>query len=97
MAYINKVINKFYLDKVHIINTLVKEIILLEQKTERNVFLFRKKHYQSITKLLMFLMMKTKPNGASAIFVASCFTKNLGLQYTKAVKTVMRYLQRLQD
>ena len=44
-AYINKVLNKFQLNKAHAVNTPMKETALLKQKTEREALLSEKKLY----------------------------------------------------
>lgn len=42
-AYINKIFAKFYLNKAHFINTLMKENAFLLQKTNREASAFEKK------------------------------------------------------
>lgn len=44
-AYIDKVFSKFYLDKAYPVNTLMKEYIILKQKTDRQVNASEKKQY----------------------------------------------------
>lgn len=92
-AYINKVLNKFYLDKTHAINTSMKETALFKQRTEGDASPSEIKCYQDMTGFLMFSMIETKPNIAFVTFVASRFAKNLGHQYTEAVKTILQYLK----
>lgn len=94
-AYINKVFNKFHLNKLYAINTLIKEIVLFKQKTNEKALPLEKKHYQDMTESLMFLMVETRLDIVFAIFVTSCFAKNLGYQHTKAVKTILQYFKGL--
>lgn len=49
LAYINKVINKFQLNKANTVNTSIKKTTLFKQKTEGETSLFKKKHYQNMT------------------------------------------------
>lgn len=56
-----------------------------------------KKRYQGITSSLMFSILETQPDIAFAITVAACFAKNPSYLYTKAVKTILRYLKGLID
>lgn len=46
---------------------------------------------------IMFSMVETRPNFAFATSVASYFAKNLGHQYTKAMKTILQYLKGLNE
>ena len=71
----------------------MKENALFEQKTEGEALLPEKKRYQDITRSHMFSVVETRPNIAFATSVASCFAKNPGRQYTKAVKTILWYLK----
>ena len=77
-AYIEKVLNKFHLNKAYAVNTPMKKTALLEQKTEKEASASEKKHYQGMTGSLIFLMVETRPNIAFATSVASCFIKNSG-------------------
>lgn len=93
LAYINKVLNKFYLDKAHTVNTQMKKTALLKQITDREASASEKKRYQRITGSLIFSIVETKPDITFAISIASRFTKNLGRQHIEAVKTILRYLK----
>lgn len=42
-------------------------------------------------------MVETRPDIAFAISVAVQFAKNPGYQYTRAVKTILRYLKGLKE
>ena len=92
-AYINKVLNKFHLDKAHAINTPMKETALLEQRTEGEASPSEKERYQDMTEFLMFSMVEMRPNIAFTTSIASCFAKNPGHQHTEAVKTILQYLK----
>lgn len=78
-------------------NTPMIETTLLKQKTEEEASPSVKKHYQGMTRLLMFLMVETRPNIAFATFVASRFAKSPNHQHIEAVKTLLQYLKRSQD
>lgn len=41
----------------------------------------------------MFLKIKTKLNIAFAISIASCFIKNPSYQYTRVLKTILKYIE----
>lgn len=45
-----------------------------------------------MTRLLIFLIVETRPNIAFVILIISCFAKNLSHFHTKAVKTIFKYL-----
>lgn len=92
-AYINKVLAKFHLNKDNPVNTLMKEFAFLTQRTEREASPFEKERYQGMTRSIMFLMVKTRPDIVFAISLVSRFAKNLSHQYTKAVKTILKYLK----
>lgn len=46
-----------------------------------------------MTRLLIFSILKIRPDIAFATLVVSCFAKNLSQQHTKVVKTIMHYLE----
>lgn len=75
-TYIKKILTKYHFNQVKPYNTLIKEVILLPNKNfEANQA--DQKQYQRITKLLIFLIVRTKPDIAFATSVVNCFTKNL--------------------
>lgn len=92
-AYIEKILNKFHLNKVYAVNTLIKKTALLEPRTEGETLLSEKKRYQSMTRFFIFSIVELRPNIAFATSVACCFAKNPGYQYIKAVKTILQYLK----
>lgn len=94
-TYINKVFNKFHLDKAYAVNILMKKIALFKQKTEKKASSSEKKRYQGIIRTLMFSIVETRSNITFATSVTNCFTKNLGHQYTGTVKTILQYLKAL--
>lgn len=77
-AYIQKILNKFYLNKAHAVNNLIKETALFKQKTVGKASPSEKKSYQSMIRFLIFLIIEIKPDITFAIFVASYFAKNPG-------------------
>lgn len=48
-----------------------------------------------MTRLIIFSIVKTRPNIVFVILLVSYFAKNLSYQYIKAVKTIFKYLKRL--
>lgn len=75
-AYINKVFNKFYLNKANAVNTPMKETTLLKQKREKEVSPSEKERYQDMTGSFMFSIVEIRPNIAFTTSVASFFAKN---------------------
>lgn len=45
--------------------------------------------------LLMFLIIKTKPDLAFFITIAACFAKNLNYVFTKIITTIFYYFKKL--
>ncbi len=92
-SYIDKVLNKFHLDKANTINTPMKETTLLQPRTEDEATTAEKERHQGITRSIMFSMVETRPNISFANSVASRFAKNPDHQHTEAVKTILQYLK----
>lgn len=92
-AYIDKVLNQFHLDKAKTVNTPMKEITLLQPRTEGEATAAEKERYQGMTGSIMFSIVETRPDISFATSVASRFAKNPGHQHTEAVKTILRYLK----
>lgn len=61
-AYINKIFNKFHLNKANAVNTLMKETTLLQPRIKGEAIVTKKKNYQQITGSIMFSMVETKPD-----------------------------------
>lgn len=93
LAYIDKDFNKFHFNKAHTVNTPMKVISLLKQRTDGEASASGKEWYQGITGSLMFFIVEIRPDIVFAISITSCFVKNLEHQYNKAVKTILRYLK----
>ncbi len=91
--YIDKVLNKFHLDKANTINTPMKETILLQPRTKGEATTAKKERYQGMTGSIMFSMVETRPDISFATSVASRFANNPGHQHTEVVKTILRYLK----
>lgn len=85
LTYIDKVLEKYYINKANTINTLMKEIELLMLKTDGKTSPSKRKIYQRMTGSLIFLMVETKSDIAFAMLVVSRFAKNLFHQHLKAV------------
>lgn len=98
-AYIDKVLNKFHLDKANTVNTPMKETTLLQPRAEGDgeATTAEKERYQGMTGSIMFFMVETRPDISFATSVASRFAKNPGHQHTEAVKTIFRYLKGSRD
>lgn len=86
-------LEKFYLDKANPVNTSMKKSILLSQHKEKEASPSEKKRYQGMTRSIIFSIVETRPNIASATFLISQFTKNLSHLHTEIVKTIFKYLQ----
>lgn len=92
-AYIDKVLARFHLDKVHSVNTPMEESALLQQKTDGKASVSEKERYQGMIGSLMFSIVEMRPDIAFATSVASCYAKNPGHQHTEAVKTILMYMK----
>ena len=77
LAYIDKVLEKYHLDKPNAVNTPMKETELLMLKTNSRASPSERETYHGIIDLLMFLMMKTRSDISFATSVASRLVKNL--------------------
>lgn len=87
---------KFYLDQAIILNTLIKETLLLANKGKEAIAAI-KKYYQGITSFIIFSLVETRPNIAYAILVMNRFAKNLLYLYRKVVKTIFCYFKATRD
>ncbi len=98
-AYIDKVLNRFHLDKANTVNTPMKDITPLKPRAggDGEATAAEKVRYQGITGSIIFSIVETRPDISFATSVASRFAKNLGHQHTEAVKTILRYLKSLRD
>lgn len=75
----------------------MKESALLQPRTESHITTIKKERYQSITDFIMFSIVEMRPDITFITSVVPWFAKNLGYQYTKAVKTILQYLQGLKE
>lgn len=75
------------------VNIPMKEIALLQAKTDGQATATKKKWYQGMTSYIMFFMVETKPDIAFATSMASRFAKNPSHQHTEAVITILQYLK----
>lgn len=96
-AYIDKVLEKFHVDKANAVSTPMKEAAPLVQRTEGEASNSEIERYQGMIESLMFSMVETRPDIAFAVSVVSRFSKNLSHQHTEAVKTILRYLKESRD
>ena len=92
-AYIEKVLERFHLDKANPVNTPMKESVPLSQREEGEASPPEKERYQGMTGSIMFSMVETRPDIAFATSLVSRFAKNPSHQHTKAVKTILKYLK----
>lgn len=86
--YIQKILTKYYPDKVNTTNTPMKKVVLrpnLFTKTTQAEI----KSYQEMTDLLMFLIVETRPDIAFFVTVGACFIKNPSHSHTEVVKTIL--------
>lgn len=93
LAYIDKVLVRFHLDKANTGNTPIKVTALLQARTDSPASATGKEKYQGMTGSIMFSMVKSRLNIIFATLIASCFAKNLASQYIKVVKTILRYFK----
>lgn len=96
-AYIEKVFEKFHLTRANMANSPMKELVFLTPQTGGEASPSKKERYQGITRLLMFSIVKTRPDIAYATSVASCFAKNPSHQHIKTAKTIFQYLKDSRD
>lgn len=61
-AYIDKIFNKFHLDKAHTINTPIKESLLLQPRIKSEVTISSKQEHQEMTEFIMVSMVEIKAN-----------------------------------
>ena len=92
-AYIEKVLERFHLDKANPVNTPMKESVPLSQREEAEASPPEKERYQGMTGSIMFSMVETRPDIAFATSLVSRFAKNPSHQHTEAVKTILKYLK----
>lgn len=59
--YIDKVISKFYFNKVYTLNSSIKHMAFEKQKTDREMSTFKKIQYQAMTEFFMSYIVKTRP------------------------------------
>lgn len=78
LAYINKLFNKFYLNKVYTVVIPIKENPIFQAKTKNEAFSTEQKRYQGIIDSIILLIVEIKPQVVFATSVASDFAKNLG-------------------
>lgn len=69
----NKVLSKFYLDKTNTVNTLIKEITLLQPRTEgkSKATAVKNEKYQRMTSSIMFSIVERRPNISFTTSVAN--------------------------
>lgn len=93
-AYIEKILEKFHLDKANPVNTLMKESAMLTPRKEGEALPSGKERYRGMTGLIMFSMVETRPDITFATSLISRFAKNPSHQHTEAaVKTIFKYLK----
>lgn len=71
----------------------IKKQALITLKTKGKALVSKQEKYKDITRLLMFLIVKTQSNIAFSSLMTSCFSKNPLYQHIKVVKTILRYLR----
>ncbi len=91
--YIDKILEKFQLDKTNVVQTPRKKEVLFTLRIESETLASKQKQYHSITRSLMFSIMKTRLNIFFSSSVTSCFSKILLYQHIEDVKTIQHYLK----
>lgn len=92
LAYIQKVLTKYYFNKTNPTNTLIKEVHWLHWGNTGEI-----KRYQGMTNLLIFSMVETQLDIIFAIVVTAWYVKNPNHTHIKTIKTIFRYLKRSID
>lgn len=92
-VYIDKILEKFQLDKTNVVQTPRKKEVLFTLRIESETLASKQKQYHSITRSLMFSIMKTRLNIFFSSSVTSCFSKILLYQHIEDVKTIQHYLK----
>lgn len=83
LAYIDKMLNKFYLNKAHAVTTLIKKSAFLLHYIDREATTAEKKRYQGMTNSIMFRMIETRPDIAFATLVTAQFAKTPAINIPK--------------
>ncbi len=98
-AYIDKVLNRFHIDKANTVHNPMKETTLLQPRAEGNgkATATEKEGYEVMTRSIMFSMVERRPDISFATLVAIRFAKNIGHQHSVAVKTIFLYLKSSRD
>lgn len=97
LAYINKILSRFYLNKANPIATPIKENVIFQTKTKGQASIAKQKRYQEIIDFIIFLIVETRPDIAFTASMASHFAKNLCHQHIKVVRTILKYLKKTRD
>lgn len=97
LAYIDKVLQKFYLNQANSTNMPIKEGIILLPNNSAQASRNKQEKFQGMTGSIMFSMVKTQPDMAFATSVISRFVKNPSHQHIEAVKTILKYLKGSRD
>ncbi len=94
LAYIDKILSRFDLDKANAVSTVMKENVILQMRTKGQASTAERERYQGMIGSIMFSMVETRPNVAFATSVTSRFAKNPGHQHMEVVKTILRDLKK---
>ena len=70
-AYIDKVLFRFHLDQAHAVITPMKEIALLQLRTEGQASAAKRERYQGMTGSIIFSMVEIRPDIAFATSIVS--------------------------
>lgn len=88
-AYVDKVLEKFNLNKANAVATSMKGTAPLTPRTEGEAL----KRYEGMTGWLVFSMVEKRPDITYVTSVVNRFAKIPSHQHTEAVKTILRYLK----
>ena len=80
---------KLHLDQANPVNMLIKKSVQLTQYKEEKVLLSEKERYQTMTELIMFSMVETRPDIAFTTLFVSRFAKYPSYPHIEALKIIM--------
>lgn len=95
-ACIDKILEKFYLNQAKILNTLIKETILLPNENIEATAA-KIECYQEITSFMIFFIVETRPDSTYVMLIVSRFANNLLYLHRKVVKTIFCYFKAIKN
>jgi hypothetical protein len=95
-SFVREVLNRFDMSDCKPVMTPLEATVLLKPATEGEK-LTDLSNYRSIVGSLMYLMVATRPDMATAVSVVSQFAAKPTITHLVAAKRILRYLQHSQD